>query len=86
MILKLLYEAKGDLLNDEVLIDALKISKEESSKVEEKISKLEADQEVYDSIRMQYKDVGKRIASLFFIVLNLAQIEATYYWSLAFYI
>ena len=27
MILKLLYEAKGDLLNDEALIDALKISK-----------------------------------------------------------
>jgi len=27
MILKLLYEAKGDLLNDEALIDALRVSK-----------------------------------------------------------
>ena len=29
MILKLLYEAKGDLLNDEALIDALRTSKQE---------------------------------------------------------
>lgn len=43
MILKLLYESKGDLLNDEALIDALKISKLESSKAEEKLGKLELD-------------------------------------------
>ena len=43
MILKLLYESKGDLLDDEALIDALKISKFESSKAEEKLGKLEVD-------------------------------------------
>ena len=43
MILKLLYESKGDLLNDEALIDALKISKQESAKAEEKLGKLEVD-------------------------------------------
>jgi dynein heavy chain len=37
MILKLLYEAKGDLLNDEALIDALNTSKQEGQKVEEKL-------------------------------------------------
>ena len=43
MILKLLYESKGDLLNDEVLIEALKTSKLESSKAEGKLEELELD-------------------------------------------
>lgn len=43
MILKLLYNSKGDLLNDEELIMALRTSKFESSKAEAKLEELEAD-------------------------------------------
>lgn len=35
---------------------------------------------------MNYKSVGKRVANLFFVVLDLSYVEATYYWSLSFYI
>jgi dynein heavy chain len=86
MILKLLYEAKGDLPNDEILIDALRTSKQEGQKVEEKLQNLEHDNEAYLSLRMQFKEVGKRVANLFFTVLDLSSVEPTYYWSLAFFI
>jgi dynein heavy chain len=72
MILKLLYESKGDLLSDEALIDALKVSKLESARAEEKLGRLEQDQETFNQVRMNYKDVGKRVANLFFVVLDLA--------------
>ena len=38
-ILKLLYEAKGDLLNDEVLINTLQKSKLESQEIDERLKK-----------------------------------------------
>ena len=54
--------------------------------MEEKLKNLERDQEAYLNIRMQYKEVGRRVANLFFTVIDLSQVEPTYYWSLAFYI
>ena len=37
-------------------------------------------------IRGTYKDVAKRVANLYFVILDLAMIEPTYQWSLEFYI
>lgn len=33
-----------------------------------------------------FKDVGKRISNLYFVILDLAMIEPTYQWSLEYYI
>lgn len=35
---------------------------------------------------MFYKDVAKRVANLYFVVLDLNLVEPTYSWSLEFYI
>jgi dynein heavy chain len=86
LILKLLYEAKGDLLDDEVLIETLQKSKHDSIEIEEKLKKLEHDRQVFMNIRNFYRDVAIRVANLFFVILDLALIEPTYQWSLDFYV
>jgi len=43
LILKLLSESVGDLLEDEILIDTLSKSKEEGQEIEETLKKLQYD-------------------------------------------
>ena len=58
LILKLLYEAKGDLLNDETLIQTLQKSKIEGIEIEEKIAKQEQDRELFNVIRENYREAA----------------------------
>ncbi|CAD8115295.1 unnamed protein product [Paramecium sonneborni] len=85
-ILQLLQESKGNLLDDEVLIDTLQRSKAESITIQDKLKKQEQDREQFNQIRNFYKEVAKRVANLYFVVLDLSLIEPTYQWSLEFYI
>ncbi|KAM3134228.1 hypothetical protein pb186bvf_013648 [Paramecium bursaria] len=86
LILQLLQESKGNLLDDVVLIETLQKSKIESTEIEEKLKKQEHDREQFNIIRNFYKDVAKRVANLYFVVLDLSLIEPTYQWSLESYI
>lgn len=85
-ILELLGSATGNLLDDENLIETLQNSKKESEERAEKMQKLEYFQNQFKQIRNFYKDVSKRVSTLYFITLDLANIEPTYQWSLEFYI
>jgi dynein heavy chain len=86
MILKLLNEAEGNLLDNDNLILTLQNSKIEAAQIEEKLLKQEHDRELFNKIRNFYKEVAKRVANLYFVVLDLAGVEPTYQWSLEFYI
>jgi dynein heavy chain, axonemal len=68
------------------LIETLQSSKKESEERAEKMEKLEYFQNQFKQIRNFYKDVSKRVSNLYFITLDLANIEPTYQWSLEFYI
>jgi len=46
------------------------------------MEKLEYFQTQFKTIRNFYKDVSKRVSNLYFITLDLANIEPTYQWSL----
>ena len=81
-----MYESKGNLLDDEFLIQTLQQSKIESIEIEEKLKKQEIDREQFNIIRNSYREVAKRVANLYFVILDLAIIEPTYQWSLEFYI
>lgn len=37
-------------------------------------------------IRANYREAARRVSNLYFVVLDLASLEPTYYWSLEFYI
>jgi dynein heavy chain len=62
LILKLLNEATGNLLEDELLIETLQKSKIESMEIEEKLKKQEHDREVLNAIRNSYREVAKRVS------------------------
>ena len=85
-ILKLLNESKGDLLDDEQLIVTLEQSKIKSMEISEKMNRMKHEREQLNQIRNFYREVAKRVASLYFVVLDLAMIEPTYQWSLEFYV
>lgn len=50
------------------------------------MEKLEFFRNQFNNIRNFYKEVSKRVSNLYFITLDLANIEPTYQWSLEFYI
>lgn len=85
-ILQMLFESKGDLLDDESLIQQLQQSKNDNREIQEKLKKQETDRVVFAQIRDFYREVAKRVANLYFVILDLALIEPTYQWSLDFYI
>ena len=62
LILKLLNDATGNLLEDELLIETLQKSKIESMEIEEKLKKQEHDREVLNAIRNSYREVAKRVS------------------------
>ncbi|CAD8045721.1 unnamed protein product [Paramecium sonneborni] len=85
LILKLLSESQGELLENEDLIQTLQKSKDESLSIEEKLKGLEYDRVNFNQIRQFYKPAAEKVASLYFILNDLAVIEHTYLWSLDFY-
>ncbi|CAD8132456.1 unnamed protein product [Paramecium pentaurelia] len=86
LILKLLSEASGDLLENEVLIKTLQQSKDDASEIELRLQKLEHDQLLFNQIKSFYNQVGELVSNIYFIVNDLSIIEPTYLWSLEFYI
>jgi dynein heavy chain len=86
MILKLLNDSSGDLLDDEALIETLQKSKVEGQEIEEALKKQEHFQEMFNGIRKNYNPVAQRVSNLYFTILDLALLEPTYQWSLEYYI
>lgn len=82
----MLNESKGNLLDDEFLIDTLQKSRKEGLEIEEKIKAQELFKDSFNVIRNNFKEVAKRVSHLYFVILDLALIEPTYQWSLEYYV
>jgi dynein heavy chain len=76
--LRLLSDAKGNILDDEELINTLQISNVEGKEIEEKIKSIDSFKITFEKIRDFYKDCAKRSSNLFFAVMDLANIEPVY--------
>lgn len=85
-ILALLSETSGNILDDEVLIDALEKSKLASIEIEEKLQTQAINREHFEHIRNFYIDAAKRVSNLYFVVMELANLEPMYQFSLESYI
>ena len=68
----MLFESKGDLLDDEQLIETLQRSQIESDDIKEKLKKQEVFAADFENIRKNFKDVARRVSSLYFVILDLA--------------
>ncbi|XP_060520964.1 dynein axonemal heavy chain 6 [Cylas formicarius] len=84
-ILHLLYHSKGNILDDELLIEALNESKETSAIIAARLKETEATEEKISIAREKYRRVADRGAVLYFVVAQLADIDPMYQYSLKYF-
>ncbi|XP_035208679.1 dynein heavy chain 2, axonemal-like [Stegodyphus dumicola] len=85
-ILRLLNEAKGSLLDDEVLVQALKKSKLASLDIEEKLKKDQETELVIDALRDNYRPCAKMASILYFVLTDMTFVDSMYVFTLDSYI
>eukprot|EP00750_Incisomonas_marina_P005719 INCI14099.2.p1 GENE.INCI14099.2~~INCI14099.2.p1 ORF type:complete len:3630 (-),score=727.81 INCI14099.2:1911-12800(-) len=85
LILKMLSETEGSLLEDENLVVTLQESKETSTAVTKKLKVAEVTEKKIDEARSGYKPISIRAAILYFILNDLARVDPMYQFSLSAY-
>lgn len=85
LILKMLSETQGSLLEDENLVITLQESKETSTAVAKKLKVAEVTEKKIDEARSGYKPISIRAALLYFILNDLARVDPMYQFSLSAY-
>nr|KAE8931561.1 Dynein heavy chain 6, axonemal [Phytophthora fragariae] len=84
-ILNLLSDAKGNILDDIELIQALETSKQTSIVVAQRLTESEATKLEVLEIRNQYHSVAVRGAILFFVIADLVEVDPMYQYSLEYF-
>eukprot|EP00002_Diphylleia_rotans_P007300 TRINITY_DN1682_c0_g1_i3.p1 TRINITY_DN1682_c0_g1~~TRINITY_DN1682_c0_g1_i3.p1 ORF type:complete len:1955 (-),score=398.96 TRINITY_DN1682_c0_g1_i3:368-6232(-) len=84
-ILKLLSESKGNILDDEILINTLNESKSTSSAIQERVAESEETQASISAARDAYIPVAVRGSLLYSVIADLAQIDPMYQFSLEYF-
>merc|ERR1719174_983749 len=77
-ILEMLSNSKGNILDDEELINTLPTSKVASQRIEERVAEQEKTQASVQETRETYVPVAVRASSLFFVVSELCVVEPMY--------
>ena len=85
-ILELLASAKGNILDDDVLIEALTMSKKKSDEIFAQVKVAHETQEKIAKARTGYIPVAKRASLLFFCIADLATVDPMYQYSLEWYV
>lgn len=84
-ILKLLFSSKGNILDDEELVETLNGSKETSIIVAARLIDAEKTEEMITLEREKYRALASKGAVLFFVVTSLAEIDPMYQFSLRYF-
>ncbi|GLE05887.1 hypothetical protein PINS_up015068 [Pythium insidiosum] len=84
-ILNLLSESKGNILDDVELIHALESAKQTSRVVTQRLQESQVTKHQLLSVRNQYQSVATRGALLFFVIADLAHVDAMYQYSLEYF-
>ena len=77
-ILDLLVNSKGNILDDQKLVDSLESSKKSSIIINTKLEEAEVTEIEINAARGQYSSVAVRGAILYFVVADLANIDSMY--------
>ncbi|ETN08753.1 hypothetical protein PPTG_11582 [Phytophthora nicotianae INRA-310] len=85
-ILYLLQTAKGNILDDERLIETLGASKITANKIEEKVREAAVTQQMIAEKRQGYLPVAFRASQLFFCIADLTVIDPMYQYALEWFI
>lgn len=84
-VLKLLFAATGNILDDEELVETLNESKETSAIIAARLIDTEETETVITATREKYRILSARGAILFFVVAALAEIDPMYQFSLKYF-
>ena len=85
-ILFMLSNSKGNILDDEELINTLAKSKVTSNEISAKVEEAEKTEKEIDATRELYRPVAIRTSLLFFCISDLALIDPMYQYSLTWYV
>lgn len=86
MILKLLSEVKGSLLDDQDLVEVLQTSKLTSEEVSKALEVAEVTEAQIDTARAGYRPVSARASLLYFVLNDLQNVDPMYQFSLDAYV
>ncbi|BHF62268.1 Dynein heavy chain 6, axonemal [Sparganum proliferum] len=84
-ILKLLFESKGNILDNEALINTLNESKTTSAEINKRLVEAEATEEMITTARSKYTPIAARGSVLYFVIATLADIDPMYQFSLKYF-
>eukprot|EP00659_Diplonema_papillatum_P003027 gene3027-4758_t len=85
LILKMLQECEGEILDNEELIETLEKSKVKSIEINKAVEEAKETEVVIDVTRNKYRPVAFRAAILFFCVAALAAVDPMYQYSLTWF-
>ena len=85
LILKMLQECEGEILDNEELIETLEKSKVKSAEINAAVAEAKETEVVIDETRNRYRPVAFRGSILFFCVAELAQVDPMYQYSLQWF-
>ncbi|KAH8046927.1 dynein light chain binding protein [Aureococcus anophagefferens] len=84
-ILRRLSEAKGNILDDEELINTLADSKKFSTMINERLEAAEVTKQEINEAREAYRTVATRGSIIYFVISDLGTIDPMYQYSLQYY-
>uniref|UniRef100_A0A3P9C2G1 Dynein axonemal heavy chain 6 n=1 Tax=Maylandia zebra TaxID=106582 RepID=A0A3P9C2G1_9CICH len=84
-ILKLLFTSKGNILDNEELVQTLQESKVTSEAIKHRLEEAEATELMINSARERYRPVATRGSVLYFVVASLSEIDPMYQFSLKYF-
>ena len=84
-ILKLLFEAEGNILDDKVLIETLRESKVVSTAIGERLVEAEKTDAQITEAREKYRSVATRGSIVFFVIADMGLVDSMYQYSLAYF-
>ena len=84
-ILERLQDEKGDILENEVLIDALEQSKAKSVEIKEDLEQAAVTEKTIDATREKYRPHAFRGSLLFFCVSSISSVDPMYQFSLRWF-
>ncbi len=83
-ILKVIYQAEGNILHDEVLINTLNDAKSTSTIIHIRVQEAEETEQKINSLREAYRSVAVRGSILYFCIADLALVDTMYQYSLGY--
>ncbi|XP_075157385.1 dynein heavy chain at 16F [Haematobia irritans] len=84
-VLKLLFNSKGNILDDEELVETLNDAKETSLIIATRLVDTEETEKVITATREKYRNLASRGAILYFVIASLAEIDPMYQYSLKYF-